>query len=121
MAQLGFELTLFDFPLQIFFPEGSTDDWRLTFDVNVIAMCICTREAVKTMRENGIAGHIINLNSVVGRYPVCLPTPNLNVYPASKYAVTALTENMRQELRYFNTGIKVTVCNVKSRNVSVYF
>jgi NADP+-dependent farnesol dehydrogenase len=89
--------------------EGSTEDWRFTFDVNVIAMCICTREAVKVMRENGIAGHVINLGSIVGRYPVCLPTPNLNVYPASKYAVTALTENMRQELRYHNTGIKVTV------------
>ncbi|XP_044260391.1 farnesol dehydrogenase-like isoform X2 [Tribolium madens] len=88
--------------------EGSTEDWRLTFDVNVMAMCICTREAVKVMRENNIAGHVINMNSVVGRYPVCLPTPTLNVYPASKYAVTALTENMRQEMRYFNTGIKVT-------------
>ncbi|XP_064214547.1 farnesol dehydrogenase [Tribolium castaneum] len=88
--------------------EKTTDDWRLTFDVNVIAMCICTREAVKVMREHNIAGHVINLNSLVGRYPVSLPHPNLNVYPASKYAVTALTENLRQEFRYFNTGIKVT-------------
>ncbi|RZC36476.1 adh short, KR, and/or NAD binding 10 domain containing protein, partial [Asbolus verrucosus] len=88
--------------------EGSTEEWRWTFDLNVLAICICTREAVKVMRENEIAGHIINLGSITGKYPICLPTPNLNVYPASKYAVTALTENLRQELRYHKTNIKVT-------------
>ena len=94
--------------------DGSTEEWRYTFDVNVIAMCICTREAVKIMRENVIAGHIIHMGSIVGRYPIMMPIPNLNVYPASKYAVTALTENLRQELNFHKTGIKVTVC------ISVY-
>ena len=31
-------------------------------DLNVIAPAICTREAVKIMRENNAAGHIININ-----------------------------------------------------------
>lgn len=89
--------------------DGDTEEWRRIFDVNVLALCICTREAVKIMKENGIAGHIVLMNSVVGHYVPCLPKPNFNVYPASKFAVTALTESLRQELRFHELGIKVTV------------
>jgi len=35
--------------------------------------------------------------------------PILNVYPASKYAVTALTESLRQELNFLKTKIRVSV------------
>ena len=89
--------------------EGSTDEWRSTFDVNVIGLCICTREAVRSMRDNNIAGHIVHLGSIAGRYPVMMPTPVINVYSATKYAVTALTENLRQELNFHKTGIKISV------------
>ncbi|XP_063929840.1 dehydrogenase/reductase SDR family member 11-like [Zophobas morio] len=89
--------------------EGSTDEWRSTFDVNVIGLCICTREAVRSMRDNNIAGHIVHLGSIAGRYPVMMPTPVINVYSATKYAVTALTENLRQELNFHKTGIKISM------------
>lgn len=92
-----------------FFLEGSTDDWRKIFDVNVMALCICTREAIKVMRQKKIAGHIIHINSVVGHQVPVLPKPNFNVYPASKHAVTALTETLRQELCYNHSPIKVSV------------
>ncbi|XP_068911858.1 farnesol dehydrogenase-like [Tenebrio molitor] len=88
--------------------EGATDEWRRVFDVNVMALCICTREALKTMRENNIAGHVIHMNSVAGHYVPNMPEPNFNVYPASKFAVTALTESLRQELRYHKCPVKVT-------------
>ncbi|KAJ8913673.1 hypothetical protein NQ315_007390 [Exocentrus adspersus] len=88
--------------------DGATEEWRRVFEVNVMALCICTREAVKIMKENDIAGHIVHMNSVVGHYVPNLPKPNFNVYPASKFAVTALTESLRQELRYHESGIKVT-------------
>ncbi|RZC37291.1 dehydrogenase/reductase SDR family member 11-like [Asbolus verrucosus] len=88
--------------------EGATDDWRRVFDVNVMALCICTREAVKIMRENNIAGHIIHMNSVAGHYVPNMPEPTFNVYPASKFAVTALTESLRQELRFQKSPIKIT-------------
>lgn len=74
-----------------------------------MALCICTREAVKIMRANDIAGHIIHMNSIVGHMVPNFVKANFNVYPASKFAVTALTESLRQELRYHETGIKVTV------------
>lgn len=79
-----------------------------------MALCICTREAVKIMRTNGIAGHIIHMNSVAGHKVVAMPKPIFNVYPASKFAVTALTESLRQELRYYGTKIKVTVSAFKN-------
>ncbi|KAJ8926284.1 hypothetical protein NQ314_021361, partial [Rhamnusium bicolor] len=88
--------------------DGATDEWRRVLEVNVMALCICTREAVKIMKENDISGHIIHMNSVVGHYVPNMPKPSFNVYPASKYAVTALTESLRQELRYIESDIKVT-------------
>ena len=50
--------------------------------------------------------HIIHINSVGGHR---VYTPQFNVYPASKFAVTALTETLRQELNSLGTKIRVTV------------
>ena len=59
------------------------------------------------MKANQIDGHIVHINSVVGH---TVPNyPGQNVYPASKYAVTALTETLRQELNHLELKIKITV------------
>lgn len=88
--------------------EEATDVWRKVFDLNVLGLCIATREAVKAMKEGGIDGHVIHVNSVAGHYvPAVLKS--VNVYPASKHAVTALTETLRQELAAAGSKIKVTV------------
>ncbi|KAJ8960676.1 hypothetical protein NQ317_012327 [Molorchus minor] len=71
-------------------------------------VCICTREAVRVMRANDIAGHIVNMNSVLGHRVPNLPVPVFNVYPASKFAVTALTQSLKHELHYHGTQIKIT-------------
>jgi len=86
--------------------EGDTKKWRRVFDTNVLGLSIATREAVKIMRANNIDGHIIHINSILGHTVSNLP--NTNVYPASKYAVTALTETLRQELNQIGTKIKIT-------------
>ena len=87
--------------------EGKTEDWKSVFDLNVLGLCIATREAVKIMKENKINGHIVHVNSIVGHQVVNYP--GLNVYPASKFAVTALTETLRQELNHQGLKIKITV------------
>lgn len=92
-----------------FFVDGDTDQWRQVFDVNVLGLCICTREALKSMKDAEIEGHIVHLNSVVGHQVVAMPEPIMNVYPASKFAVTALGDSLRQDLRHFGIGVKVTV------------
>ncbi|KAJ3651599.1 hypothetical protein Zmor_017628 [Zophobas morio] len=86
--------------------EGPTEEWRKIWDLNVMGLCIATREAVKIMKENKINGHIVHINSVLGHKVIHLST--LNVYPASKYAVTALTETLRQEFNHLGLKIKVT-------------
>jgi len=78
--------------------------WKTMFDVNVMGLCICTREAVKLMREAGIDdGHIININSVLGHI-----VKSMIAYCGTKHAVTALTEGLRQELLESKTHIRST-------------
>lgn len=94
--------------LRIFDPfniiDGEAEEWRKVFEVNVMAVCICTREAVRIMKDNGIAGQIIHMNSLS-----ILPKTALNVYPASKAAVMTMADSLRDELHPLGTGIKVTV------------
>ncbi|KAM4589405.1 dehydrogenase/reductase SDR family member 11-like [Fundulus diaphanus] len=87
--------------------SGKTSGWKNMLDVNVLALSICTREAYQSMMERSIDdGHIINLNSMCGHR--ILPNADIHFYTATKYAVTALTEGLRQELREAKTHIKAT-------------
>lgn len=86
--------------------EGSTEDWRKILNLNVLGLSIATREAVKNMRENNIDGHIVNINSIFGHGVFFA---GMNVYPPSKFAVTALTETLRRELNSVGSKIKITV------------
>lgn len=87
--------------------EGDTEKWKTVLDLNVLGLCIATREAVKNMRENNVDGHIIHINSLAGHSVP--PFAGVNIYPASKFAVTALTETLRQELNSIGSKIKITV------------
>ncbi|XP_029028329.1 dehydrogenase/reductase SDR family member 11-like [Betta splendens] len=87
--------------------SGKTSGWKNMLDVNVLALSICTREAYQSMKERNVDdGHIINLNSMCGHRIV--PISNIHFYTATKYAVTALTEGLRQELREARTHIRAT-------------
>jgi NADP-dependent 3-hydroxy acid dehydrogenase YdfG len=94
-AGLGYHATLLD---------GDTAAWRETLEVNVLALCICTREAVRDMRARDGRGHIVHVSSMAGhRVP-----PASGVYAASKFAVRALTEALRRELWAAGTAIRVS-------------
>ncbi len=84
--------------------SGSSDHWREMLDLNVLALCICTREAIAQMRERGDDGHVIHISSMAAhRVP-----GGSGVYAATKYAVRALTEGLRQELRHAKSQIRVS-------------
>lgn len=89
--------------------DGVTDDWRKTLDVNVIGVCIATREAVRDMRKSCVNGHIVHVNSLTGHKVPYIP--NMHIYPASKHAITALTETLRIEFNLAGDKIKITVSN----------
>ena len=58
--------------LRLCFTDGSPDEWRHLLDVNVVALCLCTREAVASMQRRNVKdGHIFNLSRSVQLTPGC--------------------------------------------------
>ncbi|XP_060552493.1 dehydrogenase/reductase SDR family member 11-like isoform X2 [Ruditapes philippinarum] len=88
--------------------SGKTEQWKNMLDVNVLGLCMCTREAVKSMRERGVDdGHVIQINSGVGHKQYA-SNPDGHFYSATKFAVTALVDGLRNELSLSKTHIRVT-------------
>ncbi|XP_048762541.2 dehydrogenase/reductase SDR family member 11-like isoform X2 [Ostrea edulis] len=87
--------------------SGNTADWRNMLEVNVLGLCICTREAFQQMKKNGVDdGHIFLINSMSGHRVI--PNTNGHFYSATKYAVSGLLEGIRNELREMKSHIRVT-------------
>lgn len=78
-----------------------TDDWDRMLDVNVRGVLHGIAAALPPMRAQG-GGHIVNVASV-GAYEV---SPTAAVYCATKFAVRAISEGLRQESA---GGIRVTL------------
>lgn len=68
------------------------DEWEQMIDVNIKGVLYGIAAVLPTMREQH-AGHIINLSSVAGH----VVFPASAVYSATKFAVKALSEGLRQE------------------------
>ena len=69
------------------------DEWDRMIDVNIKGVFYCTAAVIPTMVEKK-SGHIVNISSVAGR----VVFPAGSVYCATKHAVTAFSEGLRQEL-----------------------
>ncbi len=77
------------------------DAFRRQFEVNVIGNLRVTQAFLPLLREG--RGRIVNVGSISGRSAV----PWEGAYAASKFAVEALTDVLRVELR--STGINVSI------------
>ena len=87
--------------------SGATEQWREMLEVNVLGLSVCTREYLQQLKSRSVdTGYVINLCSMSGHR--ILTDPNFHFYTATKYAVTALTEALRQELRAARSGVKVS-------------
>ncbi|GJQ80413.1 hypothetical protein Trydic_g12272 [Trypoxylus dichotomus] len=89
-----------------FLYNGDTNAWRSILDTNVMSVAIASREAIKTMNECNIDGYIVNINSVLGHE--ALDMPGVNMYIGSKFAVTGMTETLRNELAHLGSNIRVS-------------
>lgn len=84
--------------------DADTEAMREMLDVNILALCVATREALRDMRAQNDQGHVIHICSLAGhRVP-----QGGSVYAATKHAVVALTEALRQELRSLQSKIRVS-------------
>ena len=77
-------------------------DVQRQFATNVFGLLTMTRTVLPAMRARK-SGRIINVSSLVGRTTF----PGMGVYGATKYAVEALSDALRQEVAGF--GIKVVI------------
>ena len=78
--------------------EVDVDDWKRTFDVNVVGLFAVTKAVVPGMIERGW-GRIVSMASMAGKDG----NPNLSAYSASKAAVIGLTKSLGKELA--TTGV----------------
>uniref|UniRef100_A0A3F2YSS1 Dehydrogenase n=1 Tax=Anopheles arabiensis TaxID=7173 RepID=A0A3F2YSS1_ANOAR len=85
---------------------NNTQPLRDIVHTDLLGLTLCSREAYLSMQKRSVDGHIVHLNSITGHS--IPPLNTLNIYPAVKHGVTALTETMRQELRFAGSKVKVT-------------
>ncbi|MER9182998.1 SDR family oxidoreductase [Mesorhizobium sp. M0159] len=78
------------------------DEWDRMIDVNIKGVLYGIAAALPYMKEQR-SGHIINVSSVYGH----VVDPGAAVYCATKFAVRALSEGLRKEVKPYN--IRTTV------------
>jgi NADP-dependent 3-hydroxy acid dehydrogenase YdfG len=83
------------------FLEESVEHWKAMIDTNVLGAALSIRASLPHFREQN-AGHLVLTSSIAGRR--ALPG---SLYSATKHAVTAMGEALRQEIA--DTNIKVTL------------
>ena len=85
--------------------EGASEgDLHWIMDINLFGVIHGTRAFLPHLRAAGF-GHIVNISSIFG----IIPVPTQSYYCASKAAVRAFTEVLRQELELEGSPVSATV------------
>ena len=82
--------------------EITLDQFDRVMAINVRGVFLGCTAFMGEMKARG-SGHIVNTSSVNGQ----LPHGTFAVYSASKFAVAALSESIRQELEPFGVGVSI--------------
>ena len=79
----------------------TSDDLRRQLEVNVIGQIAMTRTFLELVRKGN--GRIVFIGSIAGK----MATPFLGPYCASKHAMEALSDSLRQELRPWRISVSL--------------
>lgn len=82
--------------------KADLDAWRRVMEINFMASLYTSRAAIDPMKQQG-RGDIVNISSTAGRRA----TGTFGPYSASKFALNAMSDGMRQEVGRY--GIRVCV------------
>ena len=82
--------------------DADTEDWRRMLNTNVLGLMYMTHAALPHLLEKG-RGDIVNISSVAGR----VARLGSGGYNASKWAVNAFSESLRQEVT--TRGIRISL------------
>lgn len=81
--------------------DGNPADWEEMWRVNVLALSLCCQLSLKHFPQTG--GRIVNVCSMSGhRVP-----PSGGFYAPTKFAVRAITDSLRSELKAIRSPIQV--------------
>ncbi len=82
----------------------SPSEWQRMFDLNVLALLNSTQAVLAGMKARN-HGTIINISSIAGRKSF----PNHAAYVGTKFAVSAMSENIREEVA--DTSVRImSIC-----------
>ncbi len=99
--------------------DGQTEDWRAMLEINVLGVAIATREAVAHFDPKE-GGHVVNVCSMSGHR---VPGKG-GFYAPTKFALRAMTEGLRQELRAAGNPTRVSQVSpgfVETELLDIYF
>jgi len=80
--------------------EASVEEWRASFEVNVVGTSLMTRATVESMRRAG-GGAIVNMGSISS----FIAQPATMTYNATKAALVEMTRCMALDLAPFNIRV----------------
>ena len=81
---------------------ADTEDWRRSMSTNVLGLMYMTHAVVPHLLEQD-SGDVVNISSVAGR----VARKGAGVYNASKWAVNAFSESLRQEVT--GQGVRISL------------
>jgi NAD(P)-dependent dehydrogenase (short-subunit alcohol dehydrogenase family) len=83
--------------------DSKVRDWEWLVGVNLLGVAHGVRVFVQHIRAHGEGGHVMNTASIAGLSAL----PGLGIYTATKHAVVALSEVLREELAPEGIGVSV--------------
>ena len=88
------------------------NDWRWSFDVNVMGIVNGMHAIVPLMISQGVEGHVVNTTSGNGGFT---PLINSAVYASTKAAVTTITECLWGQLREVGSKVSASLLYPSTR------